>query len=325
MPRITIDTEQLLAEGRISPEEVDRLISLAEPHRGSARLIQVLYILGALGLAAGVILLDPSPVVGIVLALGALALAAVLRDRENFTVLSAGLSIAGTIGFCAAFAMQASDYLPTIAIHAAMTGLTLASAIFYRSLFLAALPPFGLSAMLGSGTEYWHASYGVFIAEPTINAALFAVLFLILLIASEKLAGIYAKQATIASRVSWIIMHMALWVGSLWGDNIGSWFMAGRNPDIWDATPLDDSAFFIPDWAFVIAWAALSLASIFYLKTNRFAVNAAVTFLAINAYTQYFERFEANPISLIVAGISMFAVAYGLFRFDQWSEKQRKV
>lgn len=320
--RVTLDLDHLLAEGRITADEAERLKTLAAPGRAASVLIQVLYILGALGLAGGVVLLKPDPASGIALAVIALVAAAFAKDRADLAVLSNGLSIAGTIGLCGAFALQVEDAVSPLVIHAVMTGLTLLSALFFESLFLIALVPLGMTAMLGSGAAYWHAAYGVFIEEPALNAILFAALTGVLFAAGARLTGIRAKQADVAARVSWLITNFALWIGSLWGDTVGNWF-ARQTGDVAGADPLKGPGFEIPDWQFVLVWAAVSLGVIAGFKSNRFVVNASVTFLAINAYTQFFERFSGNPLSLIAGGASLLAAAYGLFRFDRWAESKR--
>ena len=44
-----------------------------------------------------------------------------------------------------------------------------ASALWFRSALLAAFAVLSLGAILGSGTGYWHASYALFVEEPTIT------------------------------------------------------------------------------------------------------------------------------------------------------------
>jgi hypothetical protein len=103
-------------------------------------------------------------------------------------------------------------------------------------------------------------------------------------------------MAVIAGRVSWLVMNFGFWVGSLWGDTVGDHFASGG--DAWGswvgAEAFEASALFVPGWVFAASWAAVSVATIIWLKNNRFAVNASITFLAINAYTQFFEWFGAS-------------------------------
>ena len=43
---------------------------------------------------------------------------------------------------------------------------------------------------------------------------------------------------------------------------------------------------------------------------------SGVVFLAINAFTQYFEYFQDEPWALIFGGIALVAVALGLVRWE---------
>ena len=82
MTRITLDFESLLSDGGVPPAEPDRLKSMAVTGRGISTLVQVLYILGALGLAGGVMILKPDPATG--MALAALAILVVhTADRTD--------------------------------------------------------------------------------------------------------------------------------------------------------------------------------------------------------------------------------------------------
>ena len=52
-------------------------------------------------------------------------------------------------------------------------------------------------------------------------------------------------------------------------------------------------------------------------KTNRrFVVNTAATFGAIHFYTQWFERLGAEPLTILLAGVLVVAVAVGLWRYN---------
>ncbi|NJR13830.1 MAG: hypothetical protein HC779_06175 [Phyllobacteriaceae bacterium] len=327
MSRITLDLTALVAAGKMDAAEAARLAALAEPGRGVTTVVQVLYILGALGLAAGVVALKPDPSTGLVLALAALCFAAWVQagNRQNLSVLGTGMAIAGTFGLCGWLAAEFGESLSGIVLNGVMTLITLAGALWFRSLFMIAFVPLGLAAMLGSGTGYWHASYFLFVSEPVITTIVFGALSLAAFAFAAKGHDVRQQQALIAGRVAWLMMNFALWVGSLWGDNVGQnlraqW--AGREPD-WDsAADAALSLFHVPDWALVIVWAAISIATILLLRGNRFAVNAAITFLAINAYTQFFERFGDSAMALLTGGITLLAFAFGLFHFDKWAQSR---
>lgn len=329
MAKIVLDVDALVASGKLSGIEADRLKVLAEPNRAVSTLVQVFYILGALGLAAGVVALKPEPIIGLILALLALGFAVFVQatKNESLSILGVGMSIAGTLGVCGWFGTEFGTETNALLINTVITAFVLASALWFRSLFLIALVPVGIASMLGSGTMYWHASYGIFVQEPTITVIVFGILALGLFALCYKLPDIRGMQALIAARVSWIIMNFGFWVGSLWGDYIGEHFQQYANGEYtgydemeaWRATAVN-----VPDYAFVVAWGLASIATIFLLKSHRFAVNAAITFLAINAYTQFFERFYDSAWALIFGGASLLVFAWGIFNFDRMNQAKLK-
>lgn len=329
MTKITLDIDALVASGKLSVNEAEKLRAWAEPNRAVSTVIQILYIIGALGLASGVVALKPDPSTGLVLALAALGFAAWVQNKQNeaMSVLGTAMAIAGTFGLAGWLALQYGEVWPALIVNGLMTLIVLAGALWFKSLFMIAFVPLGLGSMLGSGTAYWHASYFLFVSEPFITTLVFGGLALFTFSIANKSNSIRAQQALIAGRVSWLMMNFALWVGSLWGDNVGQNLRAiwqGKE-STWDNDA--DAAltlFHIPDWALVIAWAVISLATIFVLKNNRFAVNAAITFLAINAYTQFFERFADSAFALLFGGATLLAFAFGLFHFDKWAQARAK-
>jgi iron complex transport system permease protein len=329
MTKITLDIDALVASGKLNAAEATKLKGLAEPSRAVSTLVQVFYILGALGLAAGVVALNPDPIIGLILALMALGFAAWVQitKNESLSILGVGMSIAGTLGVCGWFATEFGTPTNALLINAILTLLVLASALWFRSLFLIALVPLGIAAILGSGTMYWHASYGIFVQEPTITVIVFGAVALGLFAFSYKLPDIRGTQALIAARVSWIILNFGFWVGSLWGDYIGEHFQqyaGGKYSSYDEMEAWRKLAFHVPDYAFVIAWALASIGTIIWLKGHRFAVNAGITFLAINAYTQFFERFYESAWALIFGGGSLLVFAWALFNFDRTNQAKAK-
>lgn len=322
MSRITLDLEALVAEGRLTAEEATRLKGMAAPGRGLSNIVQVLYIFGALGLAGGVLALKPDPMTGMVLAALAIGFAvfAQATKREDMGLLGTALGIAGAVGLCGSFGLQFGEQLSAFTVNAVVAVILLAIALLLRSRFLAALVPLAIAALVGSSTAYWHASYAIIIREPAVTVFVFAVLSGVFFLAASRLKGLWANMASDAGKVSWLVLNFAFWVGSLWGDEFGDHFLTAELPLGPDGAPVQaaNSLFVIPDLVFILGWAALSVASIVALHRNRFAVNASITFLAINAYTQFFEWFGESAIVLITGGVTLLAFAFGLYHFDKW-------
>ena len=329
---VRLSLDRLVTDGVIEPDLARRLRAHAEPSAIAGPLVSVLYILGALAVAAGVVALKPTAMTGLVLAVVALVggwFVGRLADA-SYRVLSLGLAISGALGLAGWFALEFGDALPAIAVSGFATLTALAIAIAFRSLFLAALVPLGLGAMLGSGTVYWHASYAIFVREPTITFAAFTLLTVALVAAIDRgiLAGAYARMGEVAMRVSFVIANFGLWVGSLWGDHVGEhlsgirervagepWQDRRDRLDAWR-----EDAWLIPDDVFVLGWVGVAVAAIVWGQHvhRRFVTMGGVTFLATNAYTQFFERFHDESWALIIGGTSLVAIAVAIIR---WRKK----
>lgn len=328
MAKITLDLDKLVADQSLTQAEADRLAGMGEPSNRLGVFINLFLILGALAAAAGVIALEPSPAVGLMLALVSLGGGAAIyfSAARDWRVLAHGLVIMGCVGLASWMAWQAEESWPEHmgwVVHLFAFMIFTAGAVAFRQPFLAALAPLALGALVGSGTAYWHASYGIFVREATISIGLFSTVAAGLYALRDKLEEVWRGVATVAARVSFFMINFAFWVGSLWGDYVGEMWEA---PDRWMARgEWRDTALFIPEWVFSIGWIAF-LALCIWLGTRdhrRFLANTAVVFLAIHAYTQLFETLGAEPWTLLIAGLSMVAVAAGVARFDGWQRARR--
>jgi hypothetical protein len=186
--------------------------------------------------------------------------------------------------------------------------------------FVTAIAIVPLAAALTSRTFYSHATYGVAIYEVTLTILQMSLIAVLALGASLKFSEHVARHARTLGRLALIWINMAFWIGSLWGDVVGSHLWGPRWTVVtagieqqWSKNAAWQSAIqtfrsnalaisadtFAAVWALGIlgvgAWAAL--------KARRAVLNIAVTFGAIHFYTQYFERLKATPRVIILAGI----------------------
>lgn len=314
MTRVVLDLERLQAEGKLTPDEAARLLSMgAKPLIKPGFMANMLMIFGALAIAAGAVALIQTPEAG--LALAALALGgggALWRyEREKWGVLADALIIGGAVGVCGYLAVRMADSpalwpLVTLALGAA--------ALVFRNGFLIALAVAALGACVGTGGGYGFASYTLYVQEPLIDIAAFGGLAGLLYWLLPR-AGAYQGLAKIAARTAFFFANFGFWVGSLWGDEVGDHF---RPPDAATAT----QAFSIPDYAFTIGWAAalVGVIGLGLRDQNRFVANTGATFLAIHFFTQLFHILGAHPAALLAGGVCLVAVAVGLARFDRWQK-----
>ncbi|MEO1028100.1 MAG: hypothetical protein AAFX02_03470 [Pseudomonadota bacterium] len=306
---ITLDLDALTARGKITQAEADRLLELRLPDRRIGLFVNTGLIFGAMAVAAGVIALVPSPTTGLMLALLALGGAIGLRVSAgpNWTVLSQALAIMAALGLSGWIAGEywESEYAfwPPFAIFA----ITTAVAAGFRNSFLSAMAVLAFGALLGSGTVYWHAAYGLFVREAFITIIAFSVLAGGLYSARDRIGSAWQSVTTIAARTAVIMVNFGFWIGSLWGDRVGElWATANKD---WDATNTwRQTAFELPEELFTLGWAGALIACMIFARRGSFLSISALVFLCIHFYTQYFEMFGAEPEALLVGGL----IAVGL-------------
>lgn len=307
MSVIRLDLDALVRTGQLSAADAARLAPLALPDRRGSLLINLLLIFGSVAAALAAIALVPNAATGLVLALLGLGGAEALRrpsKRGDFTVLASGLALMGSLGLAGWTAWQLNN-VPTTQTALLVTTVLAAGAIRYRSSFLAVLGVLGLGAVFGSGTGYWHASYAVFIEQPVVTIVVFGALSAGLYRLRSRLGADWQGLAAAAARTGLFLVHMAFWIGALWGDRIGETLVA-------DADTAAASGLHIHRFVFAAGWTALSLALASLTRRGGFASVSALVFLGIHFYTQYFELLGAHPLSLLVAGLILVGLAVGL-------------
>jgi hypothetical protein len=315
--RIVLDITRLVEEGKLTPQEADRLRALAKRDTGSLA-INVLMSFGAVAVAAGIIALEPVFTTGAALgvALVAIGLAISFFAAEQWgllgtatTIIGALLLAGGVIGFVEAdFAGLAFSAL-----------LFLALAVAIRSNFLIALVPLALAGALGSSTGYQHAVYMLTVNEPSITIAFFALLAGTAYLISQHVGQAYQQLAIVFARVSLILVNFGFWIGSLWGDYPGETWAQGQGYRLWsDREAWRAAHLHVPETAFIVGWAILIIAvGAWAARTNRrWVVTTAAVFGAIEFYTQWFERLGAEPWAIIVAGLTIVGFAIALWRYN---------
>ena len=311
--KITLDISKLVEEGRLTPEEAQRLTALASHETGSLG-INILIGFGVVAIAAGAVALVPTPLTAVALGLGLVAAGfAVLVNRiKQWAVLGQICLVIGALMFCGGVVAFGEGSLASMLIVAAALG---AIAVAARSSLLAALAVLVASACLGARTGYSHAMYSLAIFEPTLTIVLFSAVAYAAYRVSKHVAADYERIALSASRTAILLVNFGFWIGSLWGDPLFLLTkMSGKTPA---ASRLD--AIVIPHTVFSIGWAAVLIAAgLWAMRVNRrWLVNVAASFGAIHFYTQWFEKLGATPISVLLGGVIMLAIALALWSFNK--------
>jgi hypothetical protein len=307
-------------EGKLTPGEAERLKTLASRDT-STLAINVLMVFGAAAVSAGVLALNPSFEMGAALGVAfvLLGLAVNFRGSEQWSLLGTATTIIGAL----LLSGGVIGFLDGALAGACFTvALFFALAVLIRSSFLMALVPLAIAGALGSSTGYTHASYMLIVSEPAITIVVFSLLAAAAYFVAQQVEPAYEKLALVFARVSLLLVNFGFWVGSLWGDYPGqSWVRGDSYSGTWSSEGWQSwhaAALHIPDFVFVVGWAVLLVAvGIWGAYVNRrWVVNTAATFGAIHFYTQWFERLGAEPWAIIIAGLTVVAIAVVLWRYN---------
>jgi hypothetical protein len=288
--KVTLDLTDLVSRGELTKLEADRLARLGARDTGSLAS-NIFLSFGVVTVALGLGALVPSPVTAIVLGgiLFVVGLGLILNRVDKWGVFAqvcvtlGALAVVGGISYLSGSNLYVA-FLLAIALAAA-------AAVAVSGL-LAALAVLQLTVALGAGTEYWHASYGLWVERPALSIGVLAVVTLALYFASLRLPPAYERIAIIAARTAILMINLAFLVGTLFGDPLLGW------PSGW----------------FTIVWAALLLGvGLWAVAANRrWVVNAAAVFGALHFYTQWFEYLGPQPIAILGGGLLLLAFGFAL-------------
>ncbi|MBF0379159.1 MAG: hypothetical protein HQK72_17015 [Desulfamplus sp.] len=292
--KITLDLDQLLSEGKITQVEYEKLSGLAASSTGSLAF-NILIGFGVIAVSGTALALVPAPTTAVVIGLCVLVAGLLLlrSGLEQWKVLANICILVGALMTGGGIVTEAKGSLVSIL---SVTVILAVAGIFARSTLLAVLATLMLSASIGTRTDYFHASYFLFIQEPTATVFLFSVLAVGLYQLSKKLSADYERIAIASARASVFLVNFGFWVGSLWGEGF------------------DTREVIIPDTAFAVLWAlALLATAIWSWKRNRrWVLNTVATFSGIHLYTQWFEHLGASPVTVLIAGLLALGFAVGL-------------
>jgi len=311
--KITLDISKLVEDGKLTPEEARRLTALASHETGSLG-INILIGFGVVSIAAGAVAMVPTPLTAIVLglALAAAGFGVQANRLKQWALLGQICLVIGALMFCGGVAAFGEGSLDSMLI---VTAALACIAIAARSSLLAALAVLAASACLGARTGYSHAMYSLAIFEPTLTILLFSGIAWGAYRVSKQVPADYERVALAASRTAILLVNFGFWIGSLWGDPL---FLLTRMSNKTPAASRLD-AVVIPHNVFSIGWAVVLIAAALWaMRVNRrWLVNVAATFGAIHFYTQWFEKLGATPVSVLLGGVIMLAIALALWSFNK--------
>lgn len=297
-----LDLDQLLADGEISAAQHARLCRRAL--RDAATLgYGLLAGFGVVAIAASVIAMAPSATTAMLVGLLVAASGAVLRmaGAPRWRHLSAVWTVLGALLAAGGLLVSAQGAAWAFLLAAAGLGLLGALAVSHLLVVLAVL---ALASALGARTGYFQASYFLGIDAPLLTAVGFSLFSALAFLVHRRAASTDAGLALTAARTGVFLVNLALWVGSLLGDDLGALGFDGPS---------------IPAWVFAAVWALAlgALAAWGWRAGRRWVVNVCAVFAAIHLLTQWFERLGAEPASVLVAGLMLVGLALALRAYNQ--------
>jgi hypothetical protein len=331
--KLLVDVSKLQAEGRVTPEQAADIRRIAAAETTSLA-INLLSTVGVIAVVAGIIALEPGTIfkaaLGAAFAAGGLLLR---RYRPaGFGFLGSALVLIGALLHSGALLIEFQG--SALSFGYVTIVLLVLGVVLKQSLFVA-LSVFSIAALLGSSTGYWHAAYALWVNEPTFTIVIFGLLALAAYETSRRVDAAYQKLGRVFALLSIIWINFGFWVGSLWGDYPGaSWVQSELlYSEHYSADRYEklqqwyDQALQIPADVFSMLWAVglLALGAWAALRNQRAVVNAVATFGAIHFYTQWFERLEASPRTVIAAGSIAVAIAFLLWRYNLRTQAPSKV
>ena len=287
--KITLDLDILVAEGKLTSAEAERLKTHAAADTGQLA-INVLLGLGAAAVAVGVGVLIPS--LETVIALGAVLFVAgfVMRIArvEQWSVFAQIIMVIGALalggGLFALFGEQLWVRV-ALTLGLAVAGVVAASGLLVSISVLVFAATITIDADLWTPTHYLAAAIGSL-----------SLLTLVLYIASLRLPPAYERLAIIAMRTAILLVNVAFFIGSVFGDEFLGW-----------------SGLY-----FAIAWALALLAfgtwAVF--ANRRWVVNTVAVFGAVHFFTQWFMALGAQPFSILGGGLLLIGFGLALARFN---------
>ncbi|QQR34568.1 hypothetical protein JI749_09200 [Devosia oryziradicis] len=289
--KITLDLDSLVAEGKLSVAEAERLKGFAAKDTGELGS-NVLFALGAAAVATGVGVLVPT--VETAIALGAVLFGVGFWLRvgrvARWSVFAQIIMVIGALALLGGLGGLFGEHLW---VRIALTAATAVAAVLATSGLLASLAVLAFAATITLDVDIWTPTHYLSVAIIALSALVLGLYLL-----SLRLAPAYERLAIIAMRTAILLVNCAFLIGSIFGDDLLG----------------------LPGRYFSIAWAVALLAfgSWAVFANRRWVVNTVAVFGAIHFFTQWFMALGAQPFSILGGGLLLIGFGLGLARFNRW-------
>ena len=303
--KIVLNIKELLEEGKINQTEYDKLLSLSKNETGSLAL-NLLIGFGIIMVCVGVITLTQSASTALIMGLLTFLIGLFIQFKgtKEWSVLSSCCSISGVLIFIGGMNIWLIDafvsesvFLPlAMNVEILTTFILIASSVFLTSNILAALGILSIAQITGAGTDYFMASYTIWVSSPVVTIVLFSALAFFLYYLSRSTLSRYENILITGSRTSVLVANFGFWVGSLFGGG-----------DLEVSSELISMA-----WALAL----IGFAVWGWRANRRWVVIVSSIFGAIHFYTQWFTILEMEPASVVIGGVIAIGIGIGIKRLD---------
>jgi len=303
--KIVLNIKELLEEGKINQTEYDKLLSLSKNETGSLAL-NLLIGFGIIMVCVGVITLTQSASTALIMGLLTFLIGLFIQFKgtKEWSVLSSCCSISGVLIFIGGMniwlieaILSESVFLPlAMNVEILTTFILIASSVFLTSNILAALSILSIAQITGAGTDYFMASYTIWVSSPVVTIVLFSALAFFLYYLSRSTLSRYENILITGSRTSVLVANFGFWVGSLFGGG-----------DLEVSSELISMA-----WALAL----IGFAVWGWRANRRWVVIVSSIFGAIHFYTQWFTILEMEPASVVIGGVIAIGIGIGIKRID---------
>ena len=303
--KIVLNIKELLEEGKINQTEYDKLLSLSKNETGSLAL-NLLIGFGIIMVCVGVITLTQSFSTSLIMGLLTFLIGLFIQFKgtKEWSVLSSCCSISGVLIFIGGMNIWLIDafvsesvFLPlAMNVEILTTFILIASSVFLTSNILAALSILSIAQITGAGTDYFMASYTIWVSSPVVTIVLFSALAFFLYYLSRSTLSRYENILITGSRTSVLVANFGFWVGSLFGGG-----------DLEVSSELISMA-----WALAL----IGFAVWGWRANRRWVVIVSSIFGAIHFYTQWFTILEMEPASVVIGGVIAIGIGIGIKRID---------
>ena len=294
--KITLDLDALVSDGTLTAAEAERLKGFAARETGELGT-NILFALGAAAVAIGIGVLLPSLQTAVALGAVLFAVGFWLRVARvaRWDVFAQIIMVIGALALLGGLGGLFGEH---VWVRVLLTAGTAAAAVLAMSGLLSALAVVAFAATITLNIEVLQPTQYLTIAIVALSA-----LVLVLYLLSLRLGPAHERLAVIAMRTGILLVNIAFFVGSIFGDELLGW----------------SGVYFAVAWALALlafgAWAVL--------VNRRWVVNTVAIFGAVHFFTQWFLALGAQPFSILGGGLLLIGFGLALARFNRWIGARR--